>query len=140
MNKKLAAIGLAAVLALGLAGCSGGATDEDAAAQAAEDFMNGMIHGDGEVVCGLSLREGKVVTDADPDWAACVTSVSTLADTLAPALEAEGITEVVVKKVTVTDDTATLKASDIDGDIFRGEQSELNLRKIDGKWYMDSPS
>lgn len=139
MIKKLLTVSTIAALALGLAGCSG-TSEEDAVTQTAETFMNAMIAGDGETVCGLSLREGEVVTSADPDWAGCVESIAILSEALAPQLEAEGITEVTIDKATVTGDTATIKLEDINGDIFHGQTSVFALRKIDGKWYMDSPS
>ena len=139
MTKKLLSAGMVASLALGLAACSG-TSEEDAVTQAAETFMNAMIAGDGETVCGLSLREGEVVTSTDPAWDACVDSVGQLSEALAPQLEAEGITEVTIDKATVTGDTATIAVEDIHGDIFHGATSVFALRKIDGKWYMDSPS
>lgn len=112
--------------------------DEAAAKQAVESFLNGMIAGDGELVCGISLREGSVVTSEDPAWAECVSSVQKLSEAMAPELAADGITSSSVTKVTVTGDSAVVVASDIVGDIFHGAQSELKLTKIDGRWYMDS--
>ncbi|MGF3053003.1 hypothetical protein ACQUSY_03395 [Microbacterium sp. YY-03] len=139
MMKKLLTASTIAALALSLAACSG-TSEEDAVIAAAESFMNGMIAGDGETVCGLSLREGEIVTSDDPDWSACVDSIAILSDTLAPQLEAEGITEVTIDKATVTGDTATIAVEDINGDIFHGQTSVFALRKIEGKWYLDSPS
>lgn len=137
--KKLLTASTIAALALSLSACSG-TSEEDAAIQAAESFMNAMIQGDGETVCGLSLRAGEVVTSDDPDWDGCVESISILSEAMAPQLEAEGITEVSIDKATVTGDTATIKLEDIDGDIFHGQTTVFALRKIEGKWYMDSPS
>ena len=137
--KKLLTTSTIAVLALSLAACSG-TSEEDAVIETAETFMNAMIAGDGETVCGLSLREGEVVGSDDPDWDGCVESITILSEALAPQLEAEGITEVTINKATVTGDTATINLEDINGDIFHGETSVFALRKIDGKWYMDSPS
>lgn len=139
MMKKLLTASTIAVLALSLSACSG-TSEEAAVIETAETFMNGMIQGDGETVCGLSLRAGEVVTSTDAGWDECVTSVPLLSQALAPQLEAEGITEVTIKKATVTGDTATIKLEDIDGDIFHGQTAVFALRKIEGKWYMDAPS
>lgn len=140
IRTKLASLGVGVTIAVALAGCGTAPSGDEAdVVHTVEQFMTAFRTGDGETVCGLSLRNGEVVTSADAGWQECVDSVPKLASVMAERYKEAGITSTTVKKATVSGDTATVSASDITGDVFFGEHAVLQLTKIDGTWYLDSP-
>jgi len=87
MKKSLIAITAAAVLAVGIAGCSGGGTPAASAGKVQVTFWHGYTEADGKVLNGLvdqfnASQNGVEITAVTKPWA-------TLLDTALPALSAK---------------------------------------------------
>jgi hypothetical protein len=141
--------------ALVIAGCGGGSGASRADVAAVKQVMArafaALANGDGETVCSLATQSGqqKIVPDlskiqASVPGATCPSVIREATRLLPPQIK-EGMRSVVIKKVTMNGNDATVQDADIGstrgtlmGFLHPGGEPTTLMKQSDGSWKISS--
>jgi limonene-1,2-epoxide hydrolase len=125
---------------VGLAGCSSApetATGSAAPTEAVATFMHALGNKDTDAACAQVSTGGQRLQDAGLDQ--CKEGLEKVLAALHDPTEIAKLKSATVTGATVTGDKATVAKAQIVG-VPDGYQNDIDLVRIDGRWYIDSKS
>src|SRR4051812_37975041 len=135
---RLPALTLGAVPAVALAGCStspGAATGSTSPGDAVAAFMHALGDKNSDAACAQVSTGGQPLTNAGPD--PCKEGLQKVLAQLDDPAEIAKLKSAAVTGATVNGDQATVAKGQITN-VPDGYQNDIDLVKINGRWYIDS--
>ncbi len=115
------------------------AGDEGAVADRTEEWLVAFVSGD-EAVCDymLDLSSDGAMKDSDTDYELCKSTIPGMAADMFPQDMVGIIESIEIDGATIDGDTATVGKDNFSETFAEGfGDKEINLKKVDGEWYVD---